>query len=195
MVKNLLCIILLCSGMYYYWNNRPVEHGPGEVAPEVPVQESIYKGDKINFKGFELTPKATISFEARVLSLKNYFFDEYSELVPTDVVFGWGPMSDERNLNSLLVKQSDRAFYWEFTKPPIKRNKMWQHASNMHLIGSTMDIRDKISAMREGQIVKIDGYLVNAKSPDGWKFETSLSRDDIGEKSSELVWINSLTIL
>lgn len=195
MIKNLLFAILLCSGMYYYWNNKPVVHGPGEVAPEAPVQESIYNGDKLSFRGVELTPKATISFEARVLSLKNYFFDEYSELVPTDVVFGWGPMSDERNLNSLLVQQSDRSFYWEMIKPPIERGKMWRNAANMHLIGSTIEIRNKISSLREGHVVRIEGKLVDAKSPNGWSLKTSLTRDDIGNNSSELVWINSLTIL
>lgn len=195
MIKHLLFIVLLCGGVYYYWTTRPVEHGPGEVAPNTPVQEVTYNADKLEFKGIDVNPRAKINLEARVLSIKNYYFDKYSDLIPTDVVFGWGPMSDERNLNSLMVRQSDRSFYWEMTKPPIKQTEMWKHAANMHLIGPTQEIRDKISSLREGQIVKIEGFLVNARSPDGWVLKSSLKRDDIGDDASELVWINSLTIL
>ena len=195
MFKHLLFIVLIFSGVYYYWTTRPVTHGPGEVAPKTPVQEKVYEANRLNYKSFELIPKAKLNLEARVLSLQNYYFDKYSDLTPTDVVFGWGPMSDEKNLGSLMVRQSERSFYWEMTKPPIKQQQMWRHAANMHLIGSTQEIRETITSLRKGQIVKIEGYLVNAKSPEGWKLKTSLSRDDIGENSSELVWIKNLTIL
>ncbi len=196
MIKHILFIVLLIGGVYYYWTTRPVEHGPGVVAPETPVQEVTYNAEKFTYEGFKITPKANIDLEARILSIKNYYFDKYSELVPTDIVVGWGPMSDERNLNSLMVRQSDRSFYFEMAKPPIEKNAMWKHASNMHLIGSTKKIRDKISSIREGQIIHIEGFLVNATSPnEGWTLKSSLKRDDIGKDSSELVWIKSLTIL
>jgi hypothetical protein len=105
-------------------------------------------------------------------------------------------MSDERNLSSLMVRQSDRSFYYEMAKPPIEKHAMWRNASNMHLIGSTKQVRDKINSLREGHVIRIEGYLVNATSnTDGWTLESSLRRDDIGDNSSELVWIKSLTIL
>lgn len=195
MLKHLFFIILLVGSTYYYWVTRPVEHGPGIVAPETPEQQATSNADEIEYEEVELIPKATINLEARVLSMKKYYFDEYSELTTTDVVFGWGPMSDERNLNSLLVRQSDRAFYWEMANPPIEQNKMWQNAANMHLISPTQEMRDKINSLRQGHIVRIEGYLVNAQSDEGWTLKTSLSRDDIGDNSSELVWIKSLTIL
>jgi len=195
MIKHLLFFVLLCGGVYYYWVTKPVEHGPGIVAPETPVQEAVFNTDKLEYKKFDIKPKANIELEARILSIKNYYFDKYSDLSPTDIVFGWGPMSDERNLNSIMVRQSDRSFYWEMANPPIKQEKMWQHATNMHLIGSTQEIRDKIGSLRKGHVVKIAGYLVNAQSPEGWSLKTSMSRKDIGDNSSELVWVKSLTIL
>ena len=195
MIKHLLIFVLLCGGVYYYWTTRPVEHGPGVVAPETPTQQTTYNRDQISYKDFTLTPQAEINLEARVLSIKNYYFDKYSDLSPTDIVFGWGPMSDERNLSSLMVRQSERSFYWEMANPPIKQQKMWAHATNMHLVGATQKIREKISALRQGQIVKLKGLLVNAKSQAGWTLKTSLKRSDIGDGSSELVWIKSLSIL
>lgn len=195
MIKHLLFAALLFGGVYYYWTTRPIEHGPGVVAPETPVQEATYNTDQFEYENLEITPRATFKLEARVLSKKNYYFDKYSDFFPTDIVFGWGPMSDERNLKSLMVRQSDRSFYWEMIRPPIEQAEMWRHAANMHLIGSTQEIRDKISTLRKGQVVEIEGFLVNAKSPEGWTLKTSLRRDDIGSNSSELVWIKSLTIL
>ncbi|HKK45487.1 MAG TPA: hypothetical protein VJ964_08190 [Balneolaceae bacterium] len=195
MLKHLLFIALLCGGAYYYWTTRPVTHGPGVVAPETPVQETTYNVDNKEYKGIEIIPKAKIKLEARVLSTKNYYFDTFSDLTPTDVVFGWGPMSNETNLDPIMVRQSDRSFYFEMTNAPIPQNKMWQHTANMHLILPTKEIKNKIESLRKGQIVRIKGLLVNAKSPDGWTLKTSLSRKDIGKDSSELVWINSVSIL
>ncbi len=196
MMKHIIFALVVIGGLYYYWDTRPVNHGPGVVAPQTPVQEATYKADNLNFKGHEIVPKATINLEARVLSIKNYYFDQYSDLAPTDIVFGWGPMSDERNLGSVMVRQSDRSFYWEMTKAPIPKTDMWRNTSNMHLIGSTQQIRDTINNLRRGHVVRIEGYLVDASSAEeGWTLETSLERDDIGGRSSELVWINSLTIL
>ncbi|HEX6982249.1 MAG TPA: hypothetical protein VF181_05770 [Balneolaceae bacterium] len=194
MLKNLLVLVLLSSGVYYYWITRPVTHGPGIVAPEAPVQKAIGNEDPFHYKGFKLTPKAKIEFEARVLSIENYYFDSFTELTNTDIVFGWGEMSDERNLESLLVRQSDRSFYWEMTTPPIEQHQMWQQTANMHLIGPTKEIRQKIKMLRKGHIVKVEGTLVNASS-ESWTFKTSLSREDIGNGSGELIWINSISIL
>ncbi|NGP87903.1 hypothetical protein [Fodinibius halophilus] len=195
MLKHLLIVVLIAGGLYYYWTTRPVTHGPGVVAPETPVQKTTYNRDKIDYKEFTIIPKAKLKLEARILSIQQYYFDKYTDLTPTDVVFGWGPMSDETNLESLMVRQSERSFYWEMARPPLKQQKMWKHAANMHLIGSTQKIRDKISSLRQGQIVQVKGFLVNVSSPEGWELKTSLTRDDIGDDSSEVVWIKSLTIL
>lgn len=195
MLKHILFVLLLFSGTYYYWMTKPVTHGPGIVAPEKPKQTSAHNIKSFNHKGFKIIPKAKINMEARVLSKKGYFFDTFSELTPVDVVFGWGPMSDEKNLENLMVRQSERSFHWEMTKPPIKQREMWRNAANMHLILSNSTIEDKVNQLREGHIVNIEGYLVNAESKKGWELKTSLSRDDIGDNASELLWVKDMTVL
>lgn len=195
MLKHILFALLLFSGSYYYWTTKPVTHGPGIVAPESPKQSSARGLDSFRHKTFNIVPKAKIDIEARVLSRKDYYFDTFSELTPIDVVFGWGPMSDEKNLEKLMVRQSERSFHWEMTTPPIKQQEMWRNAANMHLIPSSNTIEEKIRGLRNGHIVKIEGYLVNAESKQGWELKTSLSREDIGSDASELLWIKSLTIL
>ncbi len=195
MIKHILFALLLFSGTYYYWTTKPVIHGPGIVAPETPKQTSARDINSFRYKTFKIVPKAKINMEVRVLSRKDYYFDTFTELTPTDVVFGWGPMSDERNLKKLMVRQSERSFHWEMTKPPIKQQEMWRNAANMHLIPSNGIIEEKVMDLRKGNIVKIEGYLVNAESKQGWELKTSLSRKDLGSDASELLWINNMTIL
>ncbi|TYP95172.1 hypothetical protein LX73_0468 [Fodinibius salinus] len=194
MIKKILILLLIGGGIYYYWTTRPITHGPGVVAPDEPVQETVFNTKDLNIGDIEIDAKASINMEARVLAMTQYD-DKYSDLTTTDIVFGWGPMSNERHLDKVMVRQSERSYHWDMGRPPIKPEKMWGYAENMHIIAPTKKIRDKIKTLRIGHIVEIDGYLVNAKFPGGWNLKSSLKRGDQGEKASELVWIKSLTIL
>lgn len=194
MFKKLFLIVVVCALGYYYWINRSISHGPGVVAPKKPVQELTRNIGDIEYKDYILNPRAKITFEARVLSVENYS-DTYADLAPTDVVFAWGPMSDERNLDKIMTRQSERSMHWDMANPPIDKRKMWSHAANMHLISPTEQIRDQIQSLKEGHIVSISGYLVDAQSTQsGWKLKSSLKRTDRGRGSSELVWIKSMSI-
>jgi hypothetical protein len=42
--------------------------------------------------------------------------------------------------------------------------------------------------VREGERVRIDGWLVEAHAPDGWRWRSSLSRDDTGAGACEVVY-------
>jgi len=195
MLKHLLFIAILVAGGYYYWITRPITHGPGEVAPKEPVQEKAFGIKDIQYKDFTIVPLAKFNMEARVLAIKRYYADERTDLFPYDVVFGWGPMSDERNLDHMLIKQSDRDYKWEMTKPPIPMDKMALYSENMHLISSNQMIEEKIGELRPGHVVKINGYLVKASSEKGWTVTSSLTRSDKGRGSSEIIWVKELEIL
>lgn len=195
MFKHILFVLLILSGTYYYWTTKPITHGPGIVAPDAPEQQTTRNLKTFQFKDYRLVPKANITMTVRVLSIKNYYFDNFTGLTPVDVVFGWGPMSDEENLKNVMVRQSDRSFHWEMANPPLRQQEMWRHAANMHLILPNPEIEEKVYQLREGHIVEIEGLLVNAESNQGWELKTSLERKDLGSNSSELLWIKNLTIL
>ncbi len=194
MIKKLFLLFIIIGAGYYYWTTRPISHGPGVVAPDAPVQRDIPKVPDISHKNFTLDPKAEIQLEARILSIKRYR-DIYTDLTKTDVVFGWGSMSDEKNLKSLFVGQEDRSLSLKIADPPIDPPEIWTHIANMHLIPSTEEISDKINSFRKGHIVRLKGYLVDASShTNGWELKTSLNRKDRGKGSSELLWVKTLTI-
>lgn len=194
MIKKLFLLFIIIGAGYYYWTTRPISHGPGIVAPDAPVQRDIPKVPDFSHKNFTLDPKAEIQLEARILSIKRYR-DMYSDLTKTDVVFGWGPMSNEENLVSLFVGQEDRSLSLKIADPPIDPSTIRMHVANMHLISSIEEISNKINSFREGHIVNVQGFLVDAKShTNGWELKTSLSRTDRGKGSSELLWVKTLTI-
>jgi len=194
MLKHILFIALLVGGGYFFWTTRPVTHGPGVVAPSEPTQRHAFGIRNIDYKTYEIEPLAEFNIEARVLSKKRYS-DKMSEVAPYDFVLGWGPMSDERNLEHMLIKQSDRYFDWQMTKPPIRITDMINHSANVHLAPSTSVIEKKLGEVRNGHVVRIKGFLVKIDSEDGWSIKSSLRRNDYGKESSEVIWIKEFEIL
>jgi len=192
-IKHTLFLGILFAAGYYFWVTRPISHGPGEIAPNKPEQSTAFGIEKINYKNHSIIPMATFSIEARVLAKKRYYYDQASDIAPYDMVLGWGPMSDERNLDHILIKQSNRKFSWEMTTPPISTHEMHTHAANVHMIPSNPDLMDKLGDIRVGHVVNIKGYLVNVVSDEGWRKKTSLKRNDYGSGSTELLWIRELS--
>lgn len=195
MLKHILFVVILVGGGYYFWNTRPVVHGPGVIAPNEPTQKRAYGVDPIARKDVSFRPIARFDIEARVLSKKRYFGDQEADFAPYDVIVGWGPMSDERNLNEILIKQTDRSYYWEMIEPPIPIHEMREHTTNLRLIAKDETMLESFGDIRQGQIIRLKGYLVNVESTEGWQMHTSLIRKDSGRESAEIVFVNELTVL
>lgn len=195
MLKHILFVVILVGGGYYFWNARPVVHGPGVVAPNEPTQKRAYGVDPIAHEDGIFRPIARFDIEARVLSKKRYFQDEEASFAPYDFVVGWGPMSDERNLNEILIKQSERSFYWEMIEPPLSLHKMRSHTANLRLIPKDAEMLEALGNVRQGQIIRLKGFLVNVESSEGWTMQTSLIRNDTGKESAEIVWVKEFAVL
>lgn len=194
MLKHIVFIAILVGGGYFFWTTRPITHGPGVVAPSEPTQRNAFGIRNIDYKTYEIDPMAEFNIEARVLSKKRYT-DRMAEAAPYDFVLGWGPMSDERNLDQMLIKQSDRYFNWEMTSRPIPQMEMIKHTANVHLIPSSQEIEDKMAMVRQGHVIQIKGFLVEIKSDNGWSLKSSMKRNDFGKDASEVVYIKEFNIL
>jgi len=64
----------------------------------------------------------------------------------------------------------------------------------MHLVPTSPALVDKIKAVRVGQVVHISGQLVEARAADGWRWRSSLTREDTGAGACELIRVESLEI-
>jgi hypothetical protein len=195
MWKKLLLAALLGWGAYNGWASRSVSHGPGVVAPQEPVQHSVSDTRAFDFNGHRITPLAEFSIEARVLSREDYRIGPEAAVSPTDLVFGWGRMSDEAVLEKIDVSQSNRFYYWSVGEFPIPQREIETHSGNMHIIPADKSIERVLKDVRKGQVVRVSGYLVRVDSPDDWHWVSSLSRKDTGAGACELIWAENLTII
>ena len=130
-----------------------------------------------------------------VLGKENYYLGREAELSPVDLAFGWGPMSDEKVLKHISISQSNRFYYWSTRKFPIPRRQIEINSANMHLIPANDDIKKRLKSVREGQVIRLQGYLVRVQASDGWNWQTSLTRKDVGAGACELIWVEQLSIL
>ena len=84
-------------------------------------------------------------------------------LVPTDLALGWGRMSDSAVLAKIDITQSGRFYYWRVKEFPIPRREIETSSANMHMIPADNDVKRQLEQVREGQLVRIEGFLVDAR--------------------------------
>jgi hypothetical protein len=65
----------------------------------------------------------------------------------------------------------------------------------MHMIPADAGVRGALKRVRKGQLVHIEGFLVDASRAGGWRWNTSLTRGDTGAGACELVYVESLEIV
>ncbi len=110
---------------------------------------------------FQLKPLAHFALDARVLRQKIYRYDRGAALVPVDLAVGWGPMSDQAVLDRLKITQASRFFFYEYKgQPPIAREEITAHATNLHLIPSSKAIAAQCKSLRAGDLIHLAGLLV-----------------------------------
>ncbi|HJR12544.1 MAG TPA: hypothetical protein VJ833_01440 [Rhodanobacteraceae bacterium] len=190
----LFCALALGLG-WLWWNGRPVAHVEGVIAPDAPVQSGLASPQPpIPFKDAVLHPLASFSLTARVLARDDYRFDPQSDLSPTDLALGWGRMSDGAVLREIDIRQSGRFYYWRTKAFPIPRREIETHSANMHMIPADALVAHELRRVRSGDVISLEGLLVEADRPNGWKWRSSMTRDDTGDGACELVYVQSLSI-
>ena len=143
----------------------------------------------------ELRPLAGFSLEARVLSREDYSYGREADLSPTDLALGWGRMREDAVLSRLDISQSGRWYQYRWRgESPLPVDEIVRSSANMHMIPADAAAAAALSRVQAGQRVRIDGWLVEAVAADGWRWRSSLSRDDSGSGACEVVFVCSLTI-
>ena len=194
-VKTLAVIAALILSCYAYQRlNAPITYPPGVLVPTDPVQtETLPNDNPFEVGRFHLTPLAHFSLDARVLHRHTYHYDQQSALAPVDLAVGWGRMSDQAILDQLEISQSRRFFFYEWTRqPPLEPNEIVCHATNIHLIPSSEPLAGLCKSLRTGELIHLDGLLVEATGPGIGTWRSSLRRTDSGNGACELLWLEEL---
>ena len=193
MLRFILLSIVAFSG-FYLWSVFPINHGPGEIAPNKPKIERIGWEKSFYYKSAEIIPKRKISGEVRILERKRYFFDGKSQHSPIDVLVGWNEMSDERNIEHLRFKLEDRYFDLGYSKPPLPLNQIFNQINLWHLIGSTEEIDKKIKGLRKGNIMQIEGFIVDIDFEDNYPWKSELKNRTGEHLNNTIIWITNLYV-
>ena len=190
-------IALLLAGLYvlnrlFCGDVRPPD---GVLAASPPLQESVSEELRWTIADHELTALARYEIEARVLGTERYRYDRGAALSPIDFAVGWGPMSANAVLDSVDISQYGRFFFYQTDEAPmIEFSEMGRNAANMHLIPADESVRRTLFAVRTGQVVTLLGWLVAAEGADGFRWRSSLTRNDTGGGSCELMLVEEVSI-
>jgi len=196
-MKRLVYIVLLVAAVLAWrdWQTRPIQHPPGVLVPSLPQQQALTSAEAIERSGYRITLRAAFSLRARVLSRENYYLGAEADLSPMDLALGWGAMSDQAVLDRITVTQGGRWYFTRYEIPaPLPDTEIIRSSGNMHMLPANDWVADKLAQVRRGDLLFLRGYLVDVDHPSGFRWRTSLRRDDTGNGSCELFYLEYIAI-
>ncbi len=174
---SLLTIIIISVSavcyMFYIYGDHGFRNAI-EGLPEPEQTEASGSDTKtVDGYGVLITFKYSYKVDALVVHTKPYNGSELSDkLSPVDLGLAWGSVAANNKKIDFHWSQSGRWLYWEVT------------------------VKDKVKKIREGDHVKLEGYLVDiyAENSDGAWFEwnSSTSREDTGDGACEVFYVTDI---
>lgn len=148
----------------------------------------------LHVEGASVQPLAGFSIEARVLGREDYFIGREADFSPTDLALGWGRMTEDAVLAQLNISQGGRWYRYSWkNEPPIPLGEIIRSSANMHMVPADDAVAEALRDIDAGDRVRIDGWLVQVNTPDGWRWRSSLTREDSGGGACEVVYVCSIT--
>lgn len=188
--------VIILAGLYFIFRTKEIKQPPGILVSSIPTQESLSQKKVWEKNDFIYTAVAKYKINLKVLSIRYYGSDEMSEFSPLDIAAGWRQMSDQSIVDRINIKQQHRWYVWSTKFFPIPRKDIEESSSNIHIIPANENIEEIFDEVIRGNIISMEGYLVNIKSKESkrnWK--TSTRRDDTGSGACEILWTNKIKIL
>ena len=191
MKKLLLLVLCATAGWYYFhdslakWRGMPAAKDPVQTAGKLPAP--------FTYEAYTITPLAGYQVTAVVLSRDRYRFDRGADLSPVDLTLGWGPMSVAGVINDLSFSQSGRWYEYSYPgEPPLEPGLIQTHSANTHCLPADADVRRRLLAVSRHDLVTLEGYLVEVTATDGYRWRSSLSREDTRGGSCEVMWVTDV---
>jgi hypothetical protein len=196
MVRNLLIfsIAVLAYLVVRGWEQKPITHPPGVLVDGTPLQVEV-QASNFGMDDYQITKKARFEIHARVLSTEQYYLNREADLSPIDLALGWGVMSDQSLLEQIDISQSSRWYRWRYEGSlPVSDQQIITSSGNMHMIPATASVERSLMKLREGDVVVLQGYLVDVDHDSGWRWRTSMTRTDTGAGACEIVYVESIAV-
>lgn len=182
----------LAYGGYNAYTHREMEQPDGILAPDQPFQGPTSRGP-IKYKDHIIDFLAEYQIRARVLSTEIYYSDPGAKISPIDIALGWGPMSDNKIIESLKISQSGRFYFYGWDEAPLVSEEiMSHHSANVHMVPANSLIEKQLKALRRGQLVNFKGYLIRVNGFNGSEWKSSLTRTDTGPGACEVFYVEAI---
>ena len=187
-------VSVLAVVAWWFWPEPAITHPPGVLVPEEPDQRPVPERKQWSKNGYQILALARFHIRALVLHRERYRMGKESDLSPVDFALGWGAMSNQQIIDQIDISQSFRWYHWQSSHLPITNGDVITHSSNMHMIPADDDVEETLLSVIKGDVVELDGYLVEVHGQKGWKWVSSLRRDDTGDGACELVWVEKAVV-
>ena len=105
-------------------------------------------------------------------------------------------MAEPGMAKKLNVSQSTRwyRYSWGNDGPPIPLNEIISHSANMHMVPASNAVAQSLKQVSANDVVELNGWLIRIEKNNGWRWQSSLSRDDSGDGACELVYVCSIQV-
>ncbi|WP_372695561.1 hypothetical protein [Immundisolibacter sp.] len=201
-MKRGLLLVVLAVLAWQLWplpvpavSPRPPAVAPVDGDPfAAPVQRDLEHGPRFTVNGIAARALAEYTVSGRVLSATRYRLGRGADLAPVDLALGWGRMSDPRVIDRLDIHQGGRWYFWRYEgAPPLPVDEITRSSANVHLIPANRAVARALRRADAGQRITLRGYLVELRAADGWHWTSSLRRDDSGDGSCELMYVQAVS--
>lgn len=198
---RLIALLLILGAVFWFKNGggssaaRLKSLPPGRHAPNVPVQTPVKAAGMIVQGDYKFRPVFHYDIEALVLGVKGYALDAESAVAPLDFALGWGPMSNPVPLQQIKITQGNRFYYFRYQNaPPIKHRDIEINSANTHLIPADDTVFKQLKRVKVGDVVRLQGHLVNVYGPNGYHWYGSTTRNDTGAGACEVLYVRSVSV-
>jgi hypothetical protein len=203
--KLMLIGLIVAGGLNWYLHDREIRHPPGILVAEQPRVSDTDHPPWTSVEGLRYRPLKRLSIRARLLSRNNIALGSWDHISPVDLGLGWGSMSDSGIIEQLNIGQYNapiggtRFLAFSIREdapirrwPRARRDALFTQLTHVHAIPSDDAIGEKLAGLRPGQILTLEGQLVQIAGPRGHVILNSSLI--LGDRSCEVMWVESLVL-
>ncbi len=204
-ILALLILAIIIISIFYIINlPHPSFNEETEInalVPPVQIDSTNIQPVFLRKRGMDFVayPQAYYKVAAVIKGRENYYFDSGAKLAPVDLALAWGMLSMPEYDKWMVCHQNSRRYYF-YAKANSALNKelVYPNSANTHIIPASVNILRAINTLDRGDKIELEGYLVNIlhveKNGRRYEWNSSLSRDDVGDGACELMYVKRIKI-
>lgn len=189
-----MALLLVALAGCQDWRDAVV---PGQAIAD-PIQTPVEAAPTaLEFDGVRatLTARAHYATKAWVVATDDGFDGPLGKVMPLDVALAWGPLGSPDILKTMRfhLKRRYVSVRWD-GEMPLPHEAVMTHLSNHHLIPATPELHEYLRDVREGDLLELEGHLVDVDIANSRGIRTSMRRDDKGDGACEVLFVERAVI-